>query len=722
MTAISGYTVEEAIGMNMAEEVYYHQHEREFFLDELVKKGKVRGFTCQLKRKDGSLWWASTNAHLSMSEHGEMLGVEGITRDITESVEADLELRQIFNMSLDMISIADIETATFTKINPAFINTLGFSEDELLGRTFLDFVHPEDVQMTVEAIDDVLKKGKAIVQFRNRYLCKDGSYKWLRWVSHPNIDTGMAYATAHDITEEINSAEALRQSEERFRNVIESCPMGVFLYELRDDGRLILRASNKATKDILGINTDPLLGMTIEEAFPLLADTEIPEIYRNICSTGGFWKSEQITYLEKEKNISGAYEVYAFQTSQKNAAVFFLDVTERKKAEKEKKKLQEQLIQAQKMEAVGTLAGGVAHDFNNMLGGIIGAAEMLTLYLPEDGKARKFHKMIIEAAGRAADLTGKLLTFSRNSPRESSVVDIHEVINETVILLENTIDKRINISVCFEAGSSVILGDGSQIQSAFLNLGINSSHAMPDGGAIKITTRTQVIDPVFCEASTFDLIPGEYIEIEIRDTGCGIRPEHLSRLFEPFFTTKEQGRGTGLGLAAAYGTVKQHNGSIIAYSEVDVGTTFQILLPAAEGNQVVAESFPAAMKGEGKILVVDDEEVMRETAKAILENLGYEVLVAKHGRDGLECYREFKGKIDLVILDMVMPVLNGRDCFYLLKDIDPDVRVILSSGFTQEDDLEMMKADGLCGFLRKPYRIGSLSQAVFEALSSGIDE
>ena len=722
VTAISGYTVEEAIGMNMAEEVYYHPHEREHFLKELMKDGVVRGFTCQLKRKDGSLWWASTNAHFSFDEQGQVTGVEGITRDITESVEADLELRQIFNMSIDMICIADLETATFTKINPAFTETLGFTEDELLGRTFLDFIHPDDVQDTIDTIENILKKGKAVARFKNRYLCKDGGYKWLRWVSHPKVDTGMTYATAHDITEEINSAEALRQSEERFRNVIESCPMGVFLYELKEDDRLVLTAANKATKEILGITTESLLGLTIEEAFPPLAGTEIPDVYRNVCRTGEGWNSEQVMYHDHERNISGAYVVYAFQTSPGKTAIFFLDITERKKAEEEKKKLQEQLVQAQKMEAVGTLAGGVAHDFNNMLGGIIGAAEMLSLYLPGDGKAEKFHRLIIEAAGRAADLTGKLLTFSRNSPRESSAVDVHEVISETVVLLENTIDKRIKITVSFKAESSVLIGDASQLQSAFLNLGINSSHAMPDGGTIEISTETQVLDPVFCEASTFHLIPGEYIEIGIRDTGCGIKPDHLSRLFEPFFTTKEQGRGTGLGLAAVYGTVQQHNGSIIAYSEVGVGTTFQILLPVAEGNQVVKESIPRTMKGEGRILIVDDEKVMRETAKAILEDLGYDVLVAENGREGLDFYRAQQDRIDLVILDMIMPVMNGRDCFYLLRESDPDVRVILSSGFTQEDDLETMRSDGLCGFIHKPYRRCSLSQVVHGVLSAGVKE
>jgi CheY-like chemotaxis protein len=369
------------------------------------------------------------------------------------------------------------------------------------------------------------------------------------------------------------------------------------------------------------------------------------------------------------------------------------------------------------MDAIGQLAGGIAHDFNNMLGGILGAAEMLAPYLPDDSRAKKFHQMILDSASRAADLTKKLLTFSRSNPPASSAVDVHEIIEETAILLKTTIDRRINLKINLTAGQHAVIGDPSQLHSVFLNLGINASHAMPEGGTLTISTQNILLDEQFCKASVFDIQAGDYLEIDVRDNGFGIPPENLGKIFDPFFTTKEPNQGTGLGLAAVYGTVKQHCGTISVYSEEGEGTTFQIMLPLASGDSITKSGFPPLIMGSGRILVVDDEEVMRITAKAILEDLGYEVILAKDGQEALDLYTKRKEDIDLVVLDMVMPEMNGRDCFFQLKKHDPKVRVVLSSGFTQGKDLEFMKQLGLEWFITKPYRSASLSQIVHNALA-----
>ena len=337
--------------------------------------------------------------------------------------------------------------------------------------------------------------------------------------------------------------------------------------------------------------------------------------------------------------------------------------------------------------------------------------EMLAFYLPEDKKAADFHRIILESAGRAANLTEKLMTFARNSPIVSSTtVNIHEIINETVVLLQNTIDRRIRIIVRQNAKTSAVVGDPSQLQSTILNLCINASHAMSQGGAMSLNTEIQELDELACAAFSFQLLPGRYLEIEVRDSGCGISPKHLDRIFDPFFTTKEQGVGTGLGLASVYGTVQQHGGAITVYSEEGVGSTFRILLPLADFGEKTRQNIPIIQKGSGRILVVDDEEVMRVTAQAILEGLGYEVKLAINGEHALKVYRNNPQPIDVVILDMIMPLMNGRDCFAALKQYDPDVCVILSSGFVSDDDLIAMKKNGLNGFIRKPYRSESLSE------------
>ena len=346
----------------------------------------------------------------------------------------------------------------------------------------------------------------------------------------------------------------------------------------------------------------------------------------------------------------------------------------------------------------------------------MGAAEVLAPYLPDDPEAKNFHQMILDTAGRAADLVGKLMTFSRSTPQALLTVDISKIIKETIVLLNYTIDRRINLEVDLTANPTTIVGDPSQLQNVFLNLAINSSQAMSKGGTLRVSSQNLELDAPYCNASAFNLHPGNYLEIEIHDTGCGIPPEHLNKIFDPFFTTKEQGQGTGLGLTTVYSTVQQHNGSIIVYSDPGSGTTFQILLPLPSKEQIIEIATPPIIKGSGRILVVDDDKVMRTVAQAILEDLGYEVLLAEDGQKALTIFLEKSEVIDLVLLDMMMPVMNGRDCFNAMKRHDPEVRVILSSGFIKEADVLEMKRGGLKGVLRKPYLGAKLSQIVHEAL------
>jgi CheY-like chemotaxis protein len=296
---------------------------------------------------------------------------------------------------------------------------------------------------------------------------------------------------------------------------------------------------------------------------------------------------------------------------------------------------------------------------------------------------------------------------------------MHALIQETITLLKNTTDRRIKIETELKAVQSSIVGDPSQLQSAMLNLGINAAQAMSDGGTLRFSTRLLDIDDITCDASPFDLHPGQFLEIEVTDTGCGISVENIHKIFEPFFTTKEQGKGTGLGLPAVYGTITQHGGSITVHSEVNTGTNFKILLPlniSAKEQKPIRQD---TIRGQGNILVVDDEEVMRITAKAILEDLGYSVLLAANGEEALSVFMESGEPVNLVILDMIMPAMNGKDCFFALKKLYPEVRVILSSGFVQDEDLEDMKRSGLKGYINKPYLSEALSQSVYNALSNG---
>ncbi len=378
--------------------------------------------------------------------------------------------------------------------------------------------------------------------------------------------------------------------------------------------------------------------------------------------------------------------------------------------------LQERLHQSERLQSVGMLAGGIAHDFNNMLAGIFGATEVLSTKVETEQEKKLVH-IVLDSAERASLLTSKLLIFSRKGKTVFAPADINDVIKNTVSLLEHTIDKKITISSTMKATSSTINGDESQLQNVFINMGINASHAMQNGGNLDFSTRNIQLDENYCSESSFDISPGNYIEIEIRDTGTGILPEHINKIFEPFFTTKEQGKGTGLGLSAVYGTVQSHHGAITVYSEVGTGTVFRLYFPLTEQKLTsLTANDESVFTGEGTILIVDDEQMIRSIAATILQDVGYKTLLAENGEEAVDIYKENSGKIDLVIMDMIMPKLNGIDAFEKLKVLNPDVKVLISSGFSKEGDLEKLTENGVQGFIRKPYRKVELCRRVAELI------
>ena len=391
----------------------------------------------------------------------------------------------------------------------------------------------------------------------------------------------------------------------------------------------------------------------------------------------------------------------------------------------EKTKMEEQLIQARKMDAIGQLAGGVAHDFNNMLAGISGAAQLLEQDDAIKGQNREFVKMILDTADRAAELTGKLLAFGRKRNISTTVVDLHSVIHDTVLLLDRTLDKKINVILEEKAQNYFFSGNGASLQNCLMNLSINAAHAMPDGGDLTLETRNVVLDENYCRYSSFEIEPGPYIELIVRDTGIGIEPEYISKIFEPFYTSKELGKGTGLGLAMVYGTIQDHKGAITVYSETGKGTVFHIYLPLCTDEQTADASpeqsrpVPEITKGNpGRILLVDDEEIIRKTGKPILEMMGFDVVLAENGREGLEKYSRDPDSIQLIITDMIMPEMNGREFFRRIRRINPSCPVILTSGFTKDQDLDQLEQEGLSGFVQKPFRKEELINSINQVLSS----
>jgi CheY-like chemotaxis protein len=368
------------------------------------------------------------------------------------------------------------------------------------------------------------------------------------------------------------------------------------------------------------------------------------------------------------------------------------------------------------MTAIGQLAGGIAHDFNNQLAGILGYADMLKEKL-ENEKHKHYAENIRTAARRAATLTQQLLAFGRKGKNLSVSVNIHSLIQEVVSLLTHSIDKRISIVKNLHADASIIQGDPSQVQNAILNLAINARDAMDDGGTLTFETEHVTLDDFLGHGEGGTIPPGEYIKLSVSDTGAGIPVDIRHRIFEPFFTTKEQGKGTGMGLAGVYGTIRNHLGSILVESVEGKGTRFDVYLPLqATPYEPGATSGQRCIRGTGNLLLIDDEIICRELARDLLQDLGYNVITFEDGASALTYYRSNWQRTDLVILDMVMPKMNGRQTYQAMKEINPEVRAILSSGYTINGEAQAILDEGVLAFVGKPFEKTELSQRIAQAL------
>jgi signal transduction histidine kinase len=485
----------------------------------------------------------------------------------------------------------------------------------------------------------------------------------------------------------------LRKTRNYLNNVINSMPS--MIVGIEPDGTVM--EINRKAEIACGVPAGVAKGKNASELFPIMAPF-LSEISDKIDLREIVYKTN-IPLDDEGKNICNITAFPLVMNGIQGAVIRLDDVTKQVKME-------EQLRQSQKMTAVGQLAGGISHDFNNMLGGIIGGLELVEEYVTPEGL--EYFELINTSAHSAADLVKQLLSFSRKNKFSLVPVDMNATILAATKLLEHSISKTVTIKMDLTQNDTFVLGDAAQLQNIFMNLGINSSHAIDGVGTVTYASRVIEIDSDYCESSQFELSPGSYFQVEVSDTGCGIDVENLNRIFEPFFTTKDEGQGTGLGLSTVYGVIQDMKGAITVYSEIGRGTKFNIVLPLSTQPKMVDEQpFVGDLKSSGKILVIDDEEVIQKTARAILTKAGFEVLVASNGIEGIKIYSE-ESDIDLVLLDMIMPVMNGRDCFFELRKIKKDLPVILASGFSQHRDVDELRSNGLNGFMRKPYRSSEL--------------
>lgn len=378
------------------------------------------------------------------------------------------------------------------------------------------------------------------------------------------------------------------------------------------------------------------------------------------------------------------------------------------------------LIQAQKMEAIGLLASGIAHDFNNILTGVIGFSEMMLLRA-QDKETKETLERIITTAERGSDLTRQILLIGRKLPPEKKPIDINIFIEDSFKMLRRMVEENIEVRLSLKKGIPPTNADPSQLTQVLMNLVVNARDAIRGSGIITISSDEAFIDDSYCEQHP-DAKTGHYVVLSVRDTGSGIPEDIKDKIFNPFFTTKEKGKGTGLGLSVTYGIISSHNGWISFYTEKDKGTEFRVYLPALEAPGVRYEgvrdiNIPSISPTTSShcILLVDDEEMIRDVGRSIIESLGYRVITASNGKEAIEIYRDKSKEISLIIMDMVMPVMDGMTAFREIKRINPDVKVIISSGYSA-DKTDILEKEGFAGFINKPYRLSDVAEMIRKVL------
>lgn len=668
------------------------------------------------------------------------------------------KLERLFNLSLDVFCVAGLD-GYLQLVNPAFTRILGYEQDELFARPFIELVHPDDREAAREALEQ-LARGEPVIDFENRTVCKNGALRWFAWraVAAPEGDT--LFAVGRDVTEHRRlrqlkaAAEVLRAVEEAtaaatgepyYRALVQhlATALGVrycLLTECLDEASSRVRTlafwdgeklvdsfeydlEGTPCQQALGGAEPCYFGSQVRSLFP--SDPELARLgaesfvavrmYDSRRRVIGHLAAIDVEPLPEDGIDTSLLRIFADRAGAE---------LERRRAESDRERLKEQVLHAQKLESLGVLAGGIAHDFNNILVGILGNSGLALDELPPGSPARPFIERIEQAAERAADLAGQMLAYSGRGHFMVGSFDLRGLVEEMAGLLNTSISKKAELSFRFGDDVPPIRGDATQIRQVVMNLITNASEALGDAaGTISVEIGVVEADGVDLADVWVDkeLLAGRYVYLAIADSGCGMDADTQARIFDPFFTTKRTGRG--LGMAAVLGIVRGHHGAIKVTSAAGHGSTFIVLLPVSDEPVDLQPELAGgtARPGRGKILVVDDEDLVREVADAALTRSGFEVLLAGDGLQALAIARQQGHELAAVVLDLTMPHMNGEETFHELRRLFPDLPVILTSGYNEQDVTSRFAEPGPAGFLKKPYRPDDLRRVVTDVLESATE-
>ncbi|MEJ2634540.1 MAG: PAS domain S-box protein [Calditrichia bacterium] len=669
--------------------------------------------------------WVSMVSNPIRDNNGNFFGVRGSIRDISERVKAEEDLRKseehyrfLFEKQGEGMAFIDPEE-NFAFSNSVAESVFGLPPGKLDGRNLREFMSPESFKFIQK------QTGKRRHGEKSTYTIEiirpDGEKRLLLVTATPQFDDSGQYQGAfgifRDDTVRQQTQIALRESEEKYRLVVENANEAI--YVVQND---LIVFVNPKLSELTGFSGEELSGKP-------LADLLHPEgrnmVLKQMDSRLKGEKDSQpfsFRILSKQNDVKWIECTSVFITWENKPATlnFLLDVTERKAIEKEKEHIQAQLLHAQKMEAIGTLAGGLAHDFNNLLTTIQGYADLALMTIDESHRFYWNFKQINRAVVRAAGLTSQLLLFSRKQPAEVKLVDLNESVEHLLLMVKRIIGREIEIINDLDPDLWGIMGDSGNIEQIVMNLLLNARDAMPGGGNVKVKTENTVFDTKKALAVS-DARPGRFVLLSVTDNGTGMEPEVLEHIFEPFFTTKETGKGTGLGLSVVYGIVKQHQGWINVSSKKGEGTNFQIYFPAtlakrrkSEVRKIELRDLPTRRE---RILYIEDEKEIRDFSTIILKEYEYTVIPAASAKEALEVFKKEKGNFDLIFSDVVLPDGNGIQLVEKLLESAPELPVLFTSGYMDNRSQWPVIQEKGYAFLKKPYSLTELVKTIHEVLS-----
>ncbi len=671
-----------------------------------------------------------------LNDRGELLGTVHVAKDITKRKQAQQTIMETTELLERVFSSIDILIAymdkdfNFIRVNRAYAEADGKAPEFFPGKNHFA-LYPNEENRTI--FRSVVSTGKPYLVYERPFVYEKSPdrgityWDWsLQTVKEKDGKVSGVILSLIDVTGRKRAEEGMERLRRQNELLLNSAGEGIIGLDL--SGKHIF--VNPAAAKMLGYEATELIGKESHSIWHHSRPDGTP-YPREACWIHASYERKEKHHVADEvfwrKDGTSFPVEYTSTPIMENgrvtgAVVTFVDITERKEAEKEKENIQAQLLQSQKMEAVGTLAGGVAHDFNNMLTVIQGHAQLSMMTVDHDTPLYDSLKAVYDASVRAANLTRQLLLFSRQQPMESVPINLNETVNNLCKMLERLIGEDIAIQLDPESGLRAVLADPGKIEQVILNLAVNARDAMPKGGKLTIRTSNVDLDEEYCKV-VFQSRPGSFVCLSVEDSGIGMDAKTLSKIFEPFFTTKDLGKGTGLGLSVVYGIVKQHEGWINVYSELGTGSIFRIYLPASSAKsevQIHEKISLDGLKGRGeKILVVEDDEAILKLLRSVLSQNGYQVYDTKDTAQAWKVFNEHAGEFDLVLSDVILPDGEGIDLIDILLNRYPRLNVLFSSGYTdQKSSVEIIRRRGL-RFLQKPYSVEKLLKVVGEVIEQG---